>query len=147
MAEVQWFEDHVVDEDGRRFALSCGWSPETVGLEIPSYLILTEETRRAAWGEQKPKHVTAAVTPPRREGEALCRVFLQDELPTFGAGWHTLSVKIGKKWVRLEDARGRVRKIELHQFNLLGVEFINDHPVEGPVEPVGAAPPSDASPV
>lgn len=146
MTEAQWFEDHVIDEDGRRYALSCDWSPEGVGLEIPGYLILSAEERRAAWGQPQTKHVTAAVTPPRRAGEHLCRVFLQDELPSFGSGWHTLSVKIGKKWVRLEDARGRRKKIELHQFNLLGVEFIHDHAVEGASEPVGAPTPGDAGP-
>lgn len=48
MTDVQWFDDHVIDTDGRRYALSVPWTEQIVG-DIPACLLLTAEERAAAW--------------------------------------------------------------------------------------------------
>jgi hypothetical protein len=143
MAEVQWFEDHYIDEDGRRFALACPWEPDTVG-PIPSFLILTQEERRSSWGEPRQK-ITAAVTDPPAEPPRghRYRVYLQGEVPTFGSGYHDIYAEIGKKWVRLTDLKGRVRRVSLDVFNSMNPEMVSDVEGEGPAQAVDAAQASD----
>lgn len=34
-AEVQWFDDHVIDEDGRQYALEVPWRSEWAGENLP----------------------------------------------------------------------------------------------------------------
>lgn len=49
MTEVQWFDDHYIDENGKRWALSVPWDADCAGCGLPAFLIITEEQRRAAW--------------------------------------------------------------------------------------------------
>lgn len=37
------------------------------------------------------------------------RIFLHDEAPRIGCGWRTVTVMLGRKWVRLVDERTLAR--------------------------------------
>lgn len=58
--KIQFFSDHIIAEDGTRWALSCDWWPGICDLIIPDFLIVSQEDRAKAWKDR----VTAPPSPP-----------------------------------------------------------------------------------
>jgi hypothetical protein len=55
--------------------------------------------------------------------EQQVRVYLEDEAPRLGSGWRLVTAQIGRKWVRLRDAKGRTARFTIEQYAKLKPEI------------------------
>ena len=44
------------------------------------------------------------------------KIFFEDEAPRLGSGWRWVTVRIGRKWVRVRDHMGRTARFTVDQY-------------------------------